>query len=395
MAFEAWANLRAIRWWPIAVSWGAALAGLATAFAEVPGEARMAGVLVALAGIFAVSIVHGWKLWRVARTVKLRADASGLMADDELIAPRERIEAAYYEPASEEDPEPRITFRMRKQRDFVVVSDPAHAKRILAELALDAAHARTDFRAAPLPVSSGNAAMLFFGAVLVFLYLFGTLNVPLWPIPFALFPLAIVPRKIRVGVDGVFVSWLGLSRFVSYGDIRRVRAVPEGVGLELANGSTYFVRTAGLRESREGTVLRGAFLDHPYTIAARIEEAQRAYVLARAADDPAALAPPGDDLKEWVARMRRLGTGDGSAYRAAAVSRETLWRVAENAAAPPAARAGAIIALSPSLEAPERQRLRVAVDAVADPRAREVLTRAAEGEDEDDSLLESLSALQK
>jgi hypothetical protein len=393
VAFEAWANLRAIRWWPILASWTAALAGLATAFAPVAGEARMAGVLVAIGGVFAISIVHGWKLWRVAHTVKLRTDAAGLMANDKLIAPRERIAAAYYEPASEEDPEPRVTFRMRRQRDFVVVSDPADATRILAELGFDAAHARTDFRAAPLPVSGGGAAMIFFGLVIALLYLFGAVQSPLWPLAFVLLPLAAIPRKIRVGADGVFVSWLGLSRFVSYADIRRVRALPEGVGLELANGATFFVRTAGLRENRDGTVVRGAFLDHPYTIAARIEEAQRAYLLARAADDPAALAPPGDDLKEWVARMRRLGTGDGSAYRAAAVSRETLWRIAENAAAPAAARAGAIIALSPSLDDPERQRLRIAVDAVVDPRAREALTRAAEGED--DSLLESLSALQK
>jgi hypothetical protein len=61
------------------------------------------------------------------------------------------------------------------------------------------------------------------------------------------------------------------------------------------------------------------------------------------------------------------------------VDPQRLLRVATDAAAPAATRAGAALALAPAMGDDDRARLRVASETCADPRLRVALLRVAEG----------------
>ena len=67
-----------------------------------------------------------------------------------------------------------------------------------------------------------------------------------------------------------------------------------------------------------------------------------------------------------------------------------MWSIALDPSAPPSARAGAAVALSSSLDADAKERLRAAADASARPSVRIVLSAAAEGTAELAAALESL-----
>ena len=80
-----------------------------------------------------------------------------------------------------------------------------------------------------------------------------------------------------------------------------------------------------------------------------------------------------------------------SHYRETRLDEDRLWRVLDDAAAPPATRAGAALAIS-VLDQPARLRLRVAAEACAEPKLRVALSRVANGAS-DPELEEALAPL--
>jgi len=100
--------------------------------------------------------------------------------------------------------------------------------------------------------------------------------------------------------------------------------------------------------------------------------------------DTTALARGGDDVAAWKSRLLALLGAD--AYRAT-LGADELARVVEDTSASPETRVGAALALSSlHADAPERARVRVAIDGVADPKLRVALENAEAGDLTDESV---------
>ena len=125
-------------------------------------------------------------------------------------------------------------------------------------------------------------------------------------------------------------------------------------------------------------------------LVARIEEARMAFGGGDASTDDAHVAPGGRTVERWVSDLR--AKAQQAPYRKADATPETLWRLLDDASAPPATRAGAALALSASLDDASRTRLRVSAEACAEPKLRVALTRVAEGAS-DTELEEALAPL--
>jgi hypothetical protein len=209
------------------------------------------------------------------------------------------------------------------------------------------------------------------------------------------------PAKIAVGADGVHVRWMWQQQFIPIHDIERAEVVEGDAWASMLPMLVRIHLTSGEVVDLVGKVGRtsafGRFNDfaraHAEVVAERINEA----VQGRGRGAPAALA--WDDgilargeraVGEWVAALRRLEdkvqtfrqqAGAGSVF-------ERLWEILEDAAAAPARRAAAAVALSPHLDERGRERLRIAAQATATPKLRIALEAAAE--DDDDRLIRAL-----
>jgi hypothetical protein len=174
--------------------------------------------------------------------------------------------------------------------------------------------------------------------------------------------------RVDVGSDGVLVRRLGEQRFVSYRSL---------VGLVPEQTNSVLLRLEGQRDLRlsiGGWEHRGELRD---ALVERIEEARSAFVASDGTSGPEALVAPGGRAPQrWVREVRALARAKH--YREARLDRDRLWRVVDDAGAPPATRAGAALALS-ELDEPGRARLRIAAEACAEPKLRVALTCVAEG----------------
>ena len=157
--------------------------------------------------------------------------------------------------------------------------------------------------------------------------------------------------KIRVGADGVFVRGTSKTRFYAYRDFDAVRVA--GATLVLMRGMQAVLRL----ELHGGDMNRGAFL---------AERMETALAAARNVSGAESLLAHGRNA---------LGATD---YRNASLSREQLWELIEADGTAGDARAAAAQMLTPSLDAGERARLRVAAAHLADPKVRVALETFAE-----------------
>ena len=119
-------------------------------------------------------------------------------------------------------------------------------------------------------------------------------------------------------------------------------------------------------------------------LAARDElRARVAAAIATAGAEPAqmgdAFTRGSASASEWISRIRSM-LGDAG-YRGTAP--EVLWSLVADAAARPTTRAGAAVALEPTLDAEGRARIRVAAESCAEPRLRVALEAIAEGAADD------------
>lgn len=129
--------------------------------------------------------------------------------------------------------------------------------------------------------------------------------------------------------------------------------------------------------------------DDASALAERIDEVIAAHRRGAVAS-AAALARRGRPVRVWIRALRAIGAGVDASFRRAELDREALWQVYESPTSTPDERAAAAVALSTEATPETAQRIRVTVDALAEPTLREAIT-AASGDDE--ALVRALAAL--
>jgi len=265
-----------------------------------------------------------------------------------------------------------------RESTAVVFEDEDEALALLEALQLDSSAAVTRFRALP-PWAKHLRGLAVFATTAPWLFVNIARFLPLWAwaviaAAYALIGLpALLPQRVDVGHDGIFLRWLGNRRFVPYRSIEEVRPTSLGVALDLRDGRTMEIRLAHKPEAAQGERAR---------LLSSLRAAREVFERGSAAEDESLLARGTRDLDTWVRDMRSLAVGEPGGYRVLAVPRERLWSVLENPAAEPSAREGAALALHGTLDEEERLRLASLAHTTALPRLRVALDGIARETDE-------------
>ena len=287
----------------------------------------------------------------------------------------------------------------------LAIDDLAEGQRLLRALGFDATQTVATFRAQSRAASSPRhgvgavlSAALLMGlaaATMVAAQTFSAL-LPLGLLLLAaafigLFAMLLGPTRVDVGADGIALRWLGTRRFIPYASLNRVvpieptrmRPNPAGIELELATGESVPI-SFGKRGFRDDEL---AILEE------RIREARSAYRADEPAHAEAMLERGGRPMRAWLRSLKGMGTGAQANVRIAPVPRDELFRVLENPAIAAAKRASAAIALSAGASAEDSSRLRAAAQAIAAPKLRIAVQKAADASP-DDALAEALAELE-
>jgi hypothetical protein len=192
-----------------------------------------------------------------------------------------------------------------------------------------------------------------------------TTGVVLWTV--------VVGNALEIGADGVRVWQLGRRRFFHYRDI---------VGGRLLMGRDRWRFELDLRGRPAARILAGALeVSAAREIIDRILEEREAYAASTLGDDVAhALDRQGRSLELWRAEVTRLLAG--SDYRTVRISVDEALRTLESAAAPPALRLGAAMALTGGGVPDAASRIRGVAQASLDAKLRAALESIAAGEDD-------------
>ena len=278
-------------------------------------------------------------------------------------------------------PAVRISRRFAPAVD-VLVGDEDQAHRLLGALGFDASQRAARYRLPTLLTVRPWLALLLGVPVVALAAFVDAAHVGLAFAAFGVFAaLALWPASLVVGADALVLRWLWTRRIIPTKDVvrvtrfthRRRRGVVQLAGLRLR-----------LRGGRAVTLpVWSPFDDRALTMVER--RVVDAVALARGHAEASADALARGDLgfREWVARLRALGTGEAADLRTAAVVPEQLWRVADDPAQRPDARAAAAVALAPTLDETGRTRLEELARATAAPKLRVALERAAGGADDE------------
>jgi hypothetical protein len=202
--------------------------------------------------------------------------------------------------------------------------------------------------------------------------------------------LNVAGSTVRIGADGILVSWLGTETFVAYDDLEGIERYAGNAGAGLV------LRLRGGREMRlprMGAFTASLDMRELDLVVRRVQEAveheQRAQV-----DRGLVLPERGRrTTEEWIAALRSVGSGARSDHRTAPVGADRLLRIAEDPGAAPEMRAAAAVALGSVADDASRGRLRIAADATAEPDLRAAIALAAEQDAEDEALGAALDRL--
>jgi hypothetical protein len=194
-----------------------------------------------------------------------------------------------------------------------------------------------------------------------------------------LFARLLTSRRVIIGTDGVLVEGAFGNTFIPLASITRVDWTARGLD----------VVTAGAGGQPRVHQLTSGRSDRAHALRERILEAMAAN-RPTGAEGSALVARGGRALPEWREALRRLVRGGG--YRGESVSLETLLRTVESADAPAEQRIGAALALGMAEDGPAKQRLRVAVEGIADETMRAALEEAAAGAEDEAAIAEALEA---
>jgi hypothetical protein len=354
----------------------------------------LAGLASALFFPAIVGLFKAWTdLWREERG-HLRADEAGLWLGERSVIRREEVRHAY---VLRRGARTYVRLGRRIRPVEVEVADEADGEALLAAMRLDAGRSVGEYAmthgtwrasfvraaASTLPVLVAPAVALLVGGALPLLLpslLVGSVLTCLYAINLKV--------RVSVGADGIRLRRpLAQARFVPFAAIAGASTDGTDVAIQLHDGEVLRVHSAaGANRKRRG------LLNAPIALSDRAHEgdklverilAQLAARRGRTNGEPPSFARAGRETEAWLREI--TGATDANAsYRTAAVPPEELWRIVEDAAAAPTARAGAAAALRDVLDDPGRVRLLAAADACAAPRLRVALETVASSEDEAD-----------
>jgi hypothetical protein len=397
------ARLRAARGLWFAYGAFALLAAIAGAGMALIPEMRVA--LAAIVALVAGPSAYG--IWQL-RTNSPRGgtglviDGEGVRVGDRLALPRASLVRAVVTRDARG-----VNVAIQRRGGYASVIDVAseeEGEALVRALGLDAAQALATFQLdSPITARASKAAFYGYVGLLQALFLvpivLGTLGLlPALVIPWYIgLILGSVPTKLTIGLDGVLVTWLGRRELIRFADLRAVDHDGERLHLVLASGEkrTLSARWLGSRFDKRGGRdsefgSKAAYLD---AIVARVRAAIVMSRGAGAALQKQALLRQGRDVDAWIAALRGLLPRGAGSFREAETLPEQLWGTVEDGAADPEARAAAAIALSPALDANDRERLRGVARVVVAPRLRIAIDAVADGDDE--AVREAMAALEE
>jgi hypothetical protein len=389
--------------WPASAALVSAALLLVLGLQTPPGTAAFVAVTTLLTALSLAALSRGVPQVTRAGRRRVGADVRGLSIDGELVLPRSTILRARVKDEPSGGHSVIVEARGLAPSQIVHVESARIAQGLVDTLE-QPPHEVVVFDALPpwahrmrwLAMILTTSPWIFVNllrftppwAIGVVLGLYGVLAVPL-----------MVPQKVAIGDDGIFLRWAGRRRFVPFGQLHEARSTPLGVELELEGARSLEIRLT--HRTNEAGPRRAAML-------ARIEQGMAYHHAFEPGDDEALLARGGRDIDLWMSEMSQLGTAERS-YRAIALPRERLWAIVENPGADPSARRGAALALRNRLDDDDRDRLlsvaqrsalpsvRVAFDAVARAEDTAPLRIVLEESEADDGLDEprSTRGLQK
>ncbi len=333
-----------------------------------------------------------WSWVYAERDVTIVASHEGVTVDGKLLVPRTAISSAFVEPGASGVGDPDLVRRIlhgrarSRGRSSVVLRGRGRTERVMfvrsvedgrtivAALGFDPRMTVATFRGSSGLVATSTRAgvALALLAGLVFGVAWAALGAS--PSPntlsvaigaFAISTLVMMwPSRITVGTDAVVIRWLRWTKVI---DLARV------VGVERMSANTDWVRLA-LRD--------GGHVDvptpHARRVAERIEQACATRISRSDALHAALpLARGARTIADWVARLRHVE----QSFRDAALPPDRLWSTVEDTSVEPSTRVAAAVALTPTLDADGRSRLRVAAQSSATPKLRVALTAIVDGDD--------------
>lgn len=188
----------------------------------------------------------------------------------------------------------------------------------------------------------------------------------------------VLNQKLQLGADGLRIPGALANDFVAYDEIRSVSSREDALVLTLRDGREITMRMEVSERLPEVVArIRGALEEkHP-----PVDE-----------DVVALLRVPGTKGAR-IAALRELAVEEDASYRESRIPRERLWALVEGRQADEATRSRAAVALSANLIDAERERLRAATDAAANPRVRVAMDAIEHGDD--DRLAERLDDIEE
>ncbi len=346
-----------------------------------------------------VAALIAWRKnpWPRRDVVEVAADPVALrVADDE--TPREQLADGFVVPTSGET---KIVLHRRGVGSPIelVAEGVTEARRVLLALGFDASQTVARFRTLSRLFADLRLTFLPVAIVPFLLLLFGAGRHRMlgpWPLLVCLLPilifavLSLLPSRVTVGADGVEIRWFGWRRFVRHRDIVNAAQYVTGLG-----NSRYTGVSLTLESGEEVRIPIGqarSVDDRTRIVLERSQEAAAEGNVEHAELDPAILARGDRDVGDWMRALRSLGAGANATMRTAPIEAERLWRIVEDPAGPPLARAAAAVALTADPAADSRRRLRAAAEATAAPRLRVAIDAAASHDEQ--ALKEALAELE-
>lgn len=318
---------------------------------------------------------------------RLEISRDGISFRGNLVAARSALRQGFTVPTEEG-----LLLRFERPRSvnplFIRVPDEATADAALTTLGFDAKHTAARMRIASallsMPVSQQTATIL--GPLLLLvpiaLLLLAGLGPGAWPLAVAAFAafilytfvIAFAPTTVLVGTDGFEHTWLGTRAFVPFAKVTAVETYKEWAGSKMQRGVRVTLDGAPPLKLPTGQSDVGDV--EAASLAARLTEARRAYVEGGQGGQVASLRRGDQDLRTWIAALRRLGDG-AIDHRTSAVPIEALLRTVEDSSAAVEARLGAAVAATSGGDPDAVRRVRVAASATASPRLRVALETVA------------------
>jgi hypothetical protein len=355
------------------------------------------GILLAsgaLGTAVAAQRLKSW-LWARRRKTAVTVGEAGIQIEGEALIPRTRIQRAVVVPGS--PPFVRVSLAGARPPLDLVTRTFEEARRLVDALDFAPHERSVAFPARSLVLRSTavptvavlcGTVGLAAGGVLAQRGSHSLLAVTLaLIIPFVL--AACIPSRFAIGVDGVEIRWLASKRFFPFAELVTARAFEERRGKTKVAGIELVHRSG----KREKVILGVPGDDDVLAASNRVTEALAVWRSGSGAPLSALLEPNGRTALEWVRALRRAGAG--TSFRTAALSREQIWSLAEDASASPLARAGAAVALASSIEDPsDAVRLRATGRSSVQPQLR-IAIEAAVDDADDAAVAEALAELEE